>query len=383
MGARKAMRASVEPWPAPWLALGMILALAGSARAANPRGEAKARFGAGMKALDHGDNEGALKEFEAAYALVPSPKIQFNMGIAHQALGHNVLALEAFDTFLAAATDDIPQEKRDQASKHRQELLAKVATITITCDQPGITVSLDGVVQGKTPFNGPIYAEPGAHRLVAEAPGQPSTRQTFAASRGTELSIPISLAAPPAPGPSSKALAASTAGEPASPAGSTTAKPSRVAQSHPIDLEARPIDEPPQIIESRPAPPPKPGAWRGPVKWGSFGLAVAGVGLGVFETLAAIKKSKDFNTAASGSCMDDGKGDIRGGTVCQQIAHDQTVATWAAAISYGLAGAFATTGLILQFSEPAAESASARPWPRRLACGLDGSLTGATCVARW
>ncbi len=349
------------------VAVAMLLASGGLARADDIRAEARTHFGNGMKLLDHGDKEEALKEFEAAYALIPSPKIQFNMGIAHQALGHSIQALEAFDAFLAGATDDIPQEKRDQASKHRRELLARVAAITIVCDRPGVTVSIDGVVRGKTPFAGPVYAEPGAHRLLAERAGLSPATQTFAATRGTELALPISLVAAP------------VAARPAETTVTTKPAPPAVARSRPIDLRPHPIDEPTPIVESNADSPPSSGSWRGPVKWTSFGLAAVGVTVGVLETLTAIQKSKDFNNVTA--CMDDGNGHIRGGTACVQISHDQTLATWLAVASYGAAGALMTTGLILHFSAPDAESPSAPA--KTVACGLGASLTGATCVARW
>ena len=129
-----------------------------------------------------------------------------------------------------------------------------------------------------------------------------------------------------------------------------------------------------------PAPAPNSVAWRGPVKWSSFGLAAIGLGVGVLETVTAIQRSKDFNNVPD-NCMDDGNGHIRGGTRCEQIAHDQTVATWGAAISYGLAGALAATGLILHFSEPGRERASFRS--RSFACIVNPSIAGATCAARW
>ena len=65
---------------------------------------------------------------------------------------------------------------------------------------------IDGVVRGKTPFAHPLYTEPGAHLLLAEGGGR-STSQTFAATRGTALTIPISFAANPTPAPSSEPTA--------------------------------------------------------------------------------------------------------------------------------------------------------------------------------
>ena len=172
-----------------------MLGLAGPARAGDKREEAKAHFTAGADLFDQGDNERALKEFEAAYALVPSPKIQFNIGMAHERLAHDVQALEAFDAVLAAPANEIPQERRDQASNHRHDLRAKVAAITIACERVGITISIDGVARGKTPLPHAIYVEPGTHQLLAEGAGQPQAPSSFAATRGAELTIPISFSA--------------------------------------------------------------------------------------------------------------------------------------------------------------------------------------------
>jgi hypothetical protein len=366
----------------------IAVATAGRARA-DTRSDAKAHFAAGMKLLDQGDQEHALKEFEAAYALIPSPKIQFNMGIAHQALGHNVEALDSFDLFLAGATEDIPQEKLDQASKHRRELLAKVAAITVTCDRRGVAVSIDGVVRGKTPFAHPLYTEPGAHLLLAEGGGR-STSQTFAATRGTALTIPISFAANPTPAPSSEPTA--TTGPAAKPAKATPKVagddgPSNGPATTPsargsrVDLRPRPIEEPAQTVTSGRDEPPSSGGWRGPMKWTCFGLAAAGAAGGVLETLTAIQKSKDFR--ANPTCMDNGKGLIHGDPECVQIDHAQTLATWLAVGAFGAAGALMTTGLILHFNTPSPAAEGSSGTSVSLACSLGASLTGASCVARW
>jgi len=337
-------------------ALSIALGLAGPARAGNAHDEAKAHFSAGADRFDQGDNEGALKEFEAAYALVPSPKIQFNIGMAHERLAHNVEALEAFDAVLAAPASEIPQERRDQASNHRRDLLAKVATITIACERAGITVSIDGVVRGKTPFSHAIYVEPGAHQLLAEGAAQPLPPQSLVATPGAEMTIPISFAATTPP---------------ATQVPTTTTTSSNQSAAVPPPPAAL-------LIDARSTP--SSATWRGPVKWASLGLGAISLGIGVLETLTAIQKSKDFNNVPD-NCMDDGNGHIRGGTRCEQIAHDQTVATWGAAISYGVAGALVATGLILHFREPARERASVTQ--RSFACVLNPSITGATCAARW
>ena len=367
-----------------------LLAIARPARAEDPRAEAKADLVAGMALLEKGDHAGALRKFDAAYALVPSPKVQFNRGLALEALGRHVEALGAFDLFLAGAT-----EKREHGERHRRELLAKVAAITITSDVVGVAVSIDGVAQGKTPFPRPIYVEPGKHRLIAVSPGAAPVPQTFAASKGAELTIPVGAAATamtPAP-PAPPAPAATAVAPPVKPAAATpvTAPPTPRAA---VNLAPAPPSPPPAppLVATGDASPAAPSAdvvsrsadssSRGPLKWVSFGLAAASVAIGVREKLVAVQKSKDFNQVANQSCMDDGHGKIGGGKLCEQVAHDQTVATWAAAIAYGLGGGFAVTGVVLQVTQP-------EPQERRAAvlavtsCGPGPSLISASCVARW
>jgi hypothetical protein len=105
---------------------------------------------------------------------------------------------------------------------------------------------------------------------------------------------------------------------------------------------------------------------------------VASVGVGVFETVVAVQKSRDFE--ANLACQDDGHGNIFGGPACVQADHDQRVATWAAAIGYSVGGALAIGAVLLHLTEP---DAASPPRLARFSCDLRPSLTGATCTARW
>jgi tetratricopeptide (TPR) repeat protein len=63
----------------------------------------------GSKLYHQGDLAGALEKFEAAYVAFPSPKLMFNIGQANRDLGRPVEAVEAFQRFLAEATDASPE----------------------------------------------------------------------------------------------------------------------------------------------------------------------------------------------------------------------------------------------------------------------------------
>ena len=73
----------------------LALGAAGIGRADDPRGEARAHYARGLELAGQNGYEGALREFNAAYAISPQFAVLFNIGQAHIALGHTVEAIEA------------------------------------------------------------------------------------------------------------------------------------------------------------------------------------------------------------------------------------------------------------------------------------------------
>src|SRR5205814_1129304 len=76
--------------------------------------------------MKRGDYQAALARFEEAYALVPSPKIHYDFGLAYVGLGRPADALAAFERFLAEAPD-APPDKREKAASLISTLRAQVA----------------------------------------------------------------------------------------------------------------------------------------------------------------------------------------------------------------------------------------------------------------
>jgi hypothetical protein len=103
-----------------------------SARAQPPapsdaaRAAARRQLVEGVAALKKGDCEAALARFEAAYAIVPSPKIHYDFGLAYDGLGRTAEALAAFERFLAEAAD-APPDKREKAAARVATLRGEIA----------------------------------------------------------------------------------------------------------------------------------------------------------------------------------------------------------------------------------------------------------------
>jgi len=90
------------------------------------REAARAKLVAGVDAMKRGDYQAALARFQEAYALVPSPKIHYDFGLAYVGLERPAEALAAFERFLAEAPD-APPDKREKATSLIATLRARAA----------------------------------------------------------------------------------------------------------------------------------------------------------------------------------------------------------------------------------------------------------------
>ena len=154
---------------APVGAIGFVLALLVSATAFGQSDAAKKRAQAlqveGLGLLQKGDSRAALQKFDEAFRLVPSPKILFNRGKAHRALGEDVAALADFERFLDEAPY-APKESRVEAERAVQALRPKLAYLEIQVEDVGSTVSVDGGEIGAAPLPRPVVSLPARTRCA-------------------------------------------------------------------------------------------------------------------------------------------------------------------------------------------------------------------------
>jgi len=163
-----------------------------SAQSEGDKKQAQALQAEGLRLMQKGDNQGAVAKFEEAFRLVPSPKILFNMGKAHLALGDQAKALEELDRFLDEAPF-APKESRDEARKHVESLRPHLAYIEVQTDDVGSTVSVDGRVWGNAPLPRPIVVTPGTHEVRVEKPDMVTDVRQVSPIAGQKVRVAVKL----------------------------------------------------------------------------------------------------------------------------------------------------------------------------------------------
>lgn len=143
-----------------FLALALTVALsgaAGSARADEARDLAKQHFAAGESKFKAGDYRGAIVEFEAADALVPSPILSYNIGLAHEKLGEHETAVARYKDYLNRRPD-APNRAQVEGRIHSLEDAIAAARAPKPEPQPApkvdpkpVTPDLDDPKGGGTP----------------------------------------------------------------------------------------------------------------------------------------------------------------------------------------------------------------------------------------
>ena len=153
---------------APVGAMGFVARAAGFRSALGQSDAAKKRAQAlqveGLGLLQKGDSRAALEKFDEAFRLVQSPKILFNRGKAHRALGEDVAALADFERFLDEAPY-APKESRVEAERAVQALRPRLAYVELQVEDVGSTISVDGREVGEAPLPRPVVVAPGTHEM--------------------------------------------------------------------------------------------------------------------------------------------------------------------------------------------------------------------------
>jgi hypothetical protein len=128
--------------------------------------EARKLSDLGADALARGDFKIALNDFESAYRIFPSPKLHYNLALAHEGLEDPASAAMEYREFLAQATADVPQATRDYAKQRMAAIEPKVGLLAITGASGQVTVDGKPVAADQD-----VYVAPGGHEVRSGGAG--------------------------------------------------------------------------------------------------------------------------------------------------------------------------------------------------------------------
>ena len=214
--------------------------------AADDKADAIALFKTGNKLREAKDYAGALVQYRAAYKLLPSFKIDFNIALTLAKMGRNPEAARAYERFLETGKGKSPKKMIRLAKKKLRRLKKKIAVVTVSCNVEGAVVKVDGKEVGKTPLAAGIYLEPGKHRVeVGKQSHEPFSRE-LKLRKGKRKTVLVTLKVIKPDKPEPVVAPPVQEKKPAAP----IVQPPPVQEKKP----AAPIVQQPPVQEKKPAP---------------------------------------------------------------------------------------------------------------------------------
>ena len=207
----------------------------------------------------------ALEKYDASFAIVQNPAIQYNRGNALKNLQDWTGALDAYEKFVATAPPEL-KSKVPNLDKTMAEVKEHVATLVVKCDVPGATILVGEKTIGTTPNLQPYRTTPGDMTITASAPGYITAKQDVTLMPGETATIEVPLK--------------KAASEPVA----TNAK-------EPTPFDNPPVHQP-ETPKEKPAESHGGSGWK-TLAWVSGGVGIASLGVGfAFMGLSISDKNK-------------------------------------------------------------------------------------------
>jgi hypothetical protein len=167
---------------------------------------ARASFQEGLELRDRNrDLPHAIEKLKAAYALVQTPRIAFELGKTYRMAGN---FLSARETFLEVERLPVRTRESEEAKKARvdsraqaQELESKIPTLTLNVIGEGgvlqdTTITLDDQIVSHETLAAPRKLNPGRHVIALQVPNRPPARRNIDLREGEQKQIEIKLPKP-------------------------------------------------------------------------------------------------------------------------------------------------------------------------------------------
>ena len=315
----------------PWILFSLLCVNAHvhAQASADQKAAAEALFDKGLQFMKQGEYAQACPYLEQSNAVERGIGTMLYLADCYERLGRTASAWAMFREAASAAQAEGQGERAQQGSTRAAALEPQLARLAIlvppAAQVPGLQVFRNGQSVPNAVWGVAIPVDPGAQRVEARAPGYEAWSHSESVGKGAQLSmtVPPLTAAPTEPG-TPQPLAASAAPEAAPPAAVEPAADSR--ESH-------------------------AGSGQRTAAFITGGAGIVALGLGTYFGIDAMSKNSDAeDQCPNNECSSPGF-----------EAHEsaQTSATLANVFVIG-GGALVAAGLVLYFTAPKPEHASAQ-----------------------
>lgn len=148
----------------------------------NPDAEAMVQQGVALRRA--GNDQAALESFRRAFALSPSPRIRAQMALAEQALGQWAAADVDLRAALADQADSWIQRNRSLLEEAQTTINTRLATVGVSCSQPGARLFVNDREVGTFPLQEPIRVESGSVVLEVRLDGYRTIQRPITVEAG-------------------------------------------------------------------------------------------------------------------------------------------------------------------------------------------------------
>jgi tetratricopeptide (TPR) repeat protein len=135
----------------------------------------------------------ALIEFQRAYKSSPHYKLLYNLGQTSLELREDAAAIDYFSRYLQEGRSELEPERRQEVELDLERLRARIATLSVRCNQDGAEIYLDEALIGTSPLREPLKVSVGRRKLVAVKHGLPDAERVIDIAAGEHVSVMLEL----------------------------------------------------------------------------------------------------------------------------------------------------------------------------------------------
>jgi hypothetical protein len=155
--------------------------------------QALALYAEGNQLFDDSLFTAAVTKYEQAVEHWDHPGIHYNLMMALVALDRPIEAYQSNILALRHGPGALEPEEHRRAEDYQKLLRGRVAELTVSCDEPGAVVSLDGKNILKGPGKTLVFVLPGQHELVARKRGYLATHHALTLIAATSVSVRLRM----------------------------------------------------------------------------------------------------------------------------------------------------------------------------------------------